>query len=662
MKKKILKFVIAILAVALGYLLFVSPKNDKPSDSVKKDIVLKTVKPTTPKPKNLFWLNWQANGQKMYAFQNIILTKMGENFNPMNQGFQMVSAGTLNVRYLSKGKGVHYVGFQLSPALATINDMEFKLLSEVLSEFFVVAFLENGKPYEYYFHDRVAEKDRNSLSAIVSSVQVVVQDHKDHQWQAEEENSLGKYVSNYQWLPEQNILNKSIVKYSELVGDFDSNGIKTASGSEAKILKSEYKYKVSPDSFWINELKSHEIIEIKENSNRLLAKTEQTVKLDELEFNPDPNLDIWFVKNDIGEILKSFVDLKARALALNNSSFERQAKISLQEKFFGVEVKDFIKTILSFSDDQLSRAEGNQIFKDMVDYLRAYPEKAKDFPDLIKTGQYSPRVTALLTHVLSRSAHRDAQEALTTMLTDNEQTQIVRLQSIVGVNQLHGKPEYETTKAVWDLIESNPMSIVSTGRTSDTTFLSYELKSTAFFAMGSMSRNLNSNGDPATAHDIEQKLIEKLHSVANADSTSDIDPAMVLGAIGNTGSDQHWEEVKPFLKAKELSTRMKAVEVTKNFKEPDATSSVVELMKSDEDAKARKTAFQTLVEKKSVELIPAVMDSWQTETDKDLKSHMIKFLGKNKQVHPDIPQALKEEIAKEQDRETLKQLYRAFYD
>lgn len=584
---------------------------------------------------------WESGTRQVYNYD--LQIEMETNTNMLSNGsatnWQKVIVelkGTLNVRLFEKQEKTIFVGFQLSPAHFSLSGQRVPTLENSLySTFFMVIFSLDGVPVKFYFPKKIHASERKLLAEIVNSVQVITPAIKtETEWTNSEENATGKYKAQYNW--QEGKIHKQKLNYLTITSLMTETRGTNGLSLTGHILHSDFQAILAAKRSWLQELSGSEKLEIR-SQHGTAAKYALQISLRASDDPIDPTLAIWQANNDPEQVMLAFASGKTPS----SGSWEQLRQQNLREKFANVNVSDLTQQIISFNTKDKSMGDMIPYLQALEDYLSAYPEATAEIKNLLLQGVLSQQSTGMIVNVLEVVGHKEAQQALATIMLDNEsKNEHVVRQAIAAVGGIK-KPDPMLVETLWKVAQQSDNE-----------------SSTALLALGAASNNLAQSGDNYEGSQIVQGLVDYLQA-ETADSHNQI---VALSALKNTGNTEIFETVAPYLKVEDVQVRATAHSVLANLDDVESFQQLITTVTQDESVMVRQSALNAIYHRKDkYQAVEHIGQNFSKEPDPDVRRDMIKFLGDNKTDNPEVITTLEQQLSQETSREMIKELYKALY-
>lgn len=179
-----------------------------------------------------------------------------------------------------------------------------------------------------------------------------------------------------------------------------------------------------------------------------------------------------------------------------------------------------------------------------------------------------------------------------------------------------------------------------------------ERANTATLAIGSVIKN--STGVQQV--EIREELLRRLQ-----DSPEE-QQATLLGAVGNTQDGSLLTNIEPYLNSPHSDIRASAIGALRSFNDPVSLDHVVKAATSDNNQTVRRKALNALKNREDQsQAVSALREHLHQETEMELRTDIIRFLGEHKADDPKVVETLQQQLQQEKNREMRKDLYNAIY-
>ncbi len=594
--------------------------------------------PTTTVTKFL----WQDDGRQTYRYQSHFDLKidMGGGVpqpgkSPTWQPVNSQLSGILNVRVFDQKHDRVRLGFQLSEAHLSMNGQTFPQLVALFQTFFLVEMSLEGKPLYFHFPRYVDPTNQLFVKEIVNSVQVILATEAAAPlWQTQETQNSGYYQATYQRKATNEIqkrkahyLNVTLQQTNDKISSFQLT---------AKIKESEWTARLATQHSWLQKLAGQEKIDFNTPTGKLVEMASQ-IQLTLSDDPQDPNLGIWQSANDYDEVLLAFANATGD-VSLSQNVIKQLELEKLRQQYANTNLNSVVEVIYTkFGQmESISAKEIVPYISVLEDYLTAYPEAALKLPTLLDNLNPGMTLSAYLIGALEHAGTPQAQQALLTIATNTKpEGQKRAIQAITSFHFI-AEPQPQVAPTLWQLAAGSDSEQVNT----------------ATLAIGSVIKN--STGIQQV--EIREELLQRLQ-----DSPEE-QQAVLLGAVGNTQDGSLLTNVEPYLNSPHSDIRASAIGALRSFNDPVSLDHIVTAATSDHNQTVRRKALNALKNREDQsQAVSALREHLPQETETELRTDIIQFLGEHKAEDPKVVETLQQQLQQEQNREMRKDLYNAIY-
>jgi len=579
---------------------------------------------------------WQANARQTYSYQSQVELKIDIGATlQAESAWQKINSqlsGIFNARIFDTQKDRVRMGFQLSNVNFNMNGQTFPPFTAVFGTFFLVEMSPAGKPLHFHFPRYINVTNQRFIKEILNSVQVVLSpDTTKKTWKTQETHNTGYYQAEYKRQPNHEI-HKYKKDYLNITLQQANNDNFAQFNLNDRIENSKFTARLATQQSWLQDFEGKERIDFNMPTGKLVEMASH-IQLTLSNYSQDSNLAIWQAANDFEKVLQAF------AKATGDPSMSQDVlKIleleKLRSQYANTNLTTLVNALHGIDKKNISTKDILPYVRELKQYLTAYPEAALEMPTLLDELNPSQTIAAHLIGVLERVSTPQAQQALSTIATNEEQSRAV--QAIMSFNFVKD-PQPEVVETLWQLADSEDSERADTG----------------LLAIGSVLKNSTDYDQQAEVRD---ELVQRLQQ------GNEEQQATVLKAIGNSGDDSLLMEVEPYLKASEPELRRSAVQAMRHFDDPTSLEHLINAATTDEHREVRSAALQSLKGREdSVEAVTALTEYMPQETETKLRKNIIRFLGKHKNDEPQVVDSLKQQLEQEQSIQMRKELYKAIY-
>ncbi|MBC7658238.1 MAG: HEAT repeat domain-containing protein [Chitinophagaceae bacterium] len=292
------------------------------------------------------------------------------------------------------------------------------------------------------------------------------------------------------------------------------------------------------------------------------------------------------------------------------------------------------QAIEAFRHDQARR---NEAKAELIEYLRSHPEAMVKVRSLIEERTFTDEQLIHILFVLAKVGSAEAQEAIASLISNENLDAGTRLRSIFAAGELR-IPGAEVINSVRNTYQS----LINGAAKMD------EMTSSALLSSGLLASNL---------HDImpeeEGRLLADIRSIYKVTESPEI-KANTLDAMGNTANEEFAQEIRDSSHSPSELERKAAYDALARVPLEGREVILVQAVRSDVNTKARFAAYQSLktigIDKQAVTTVKTAISH---EPDGMNRIAGMEVLGRALAFHDDAKTALLDLIAKENDPAVL---------
>ncbi len=560
-------------------------------------------------------LGWHAGDEQSYRIRIQSQMWLGLSSASSPEAIEQVIEGTLNLRVFAiRGDDVS-LGFQLHPVSLAINGQTDPGRELELATAFGATFSREGRPKSFQFPSCLDPQAGLLLEEVVRSFQVIVPPDSGTQWQVEEQHASGTYTAAYHRTSGRE-LQKAKLKY--LAGADMRDGAQLLGETTNRINRSTGRAVLAEPGSWLESASmSEELVVITgaEAMFRVITEAE---------------LELRATAGDRDLALHSAVDLVA--LIADQQPKASQQRI-LTAKPTAIDVARFRDMIEAFN---LSNGEDVYLLRDLVAYLRKFPELAALIPDILSNPDLVDRAVSGLIHVLELATHDVAQSSLVTISADAQRSHMNRIRAIIASGGVDA-PVAATLEQLWQL---------SLDRSSED---ASDLANTALLSLGRLGNGLRAM-DSGEYPVLQARLADTLAASHDEQATS-----TALKAIGNTRDPNMTVDAERYVSSHSPLVRASAAETIGDLNGPTALETLTANLQRESNGRVRAAIAAGLgkLERKSSATFAAVDTQIQSEKDEDSRFALARYLADNLDVYPQGRQTLEKLLQTETEARTV---------
>jgi len=530
---------------------------------------------------------WQPDDRQMYDLKVKSSIALGDS--PLH----IEVKGTLNSRVVALQDSV-FVAFQMAPVQVLFNGAPSLYLAGVYSNLMISVFDRSGMALEAMTPALLAPQDRKALANIIYSLQCVVPSLNDrmapHHWIVEEKDVNGSFAASY------TISNGVVFKTKESYSSYAQGGT-TAMSME--VLSSSIRANVSETNSWLDALSGQEALEAFLDTN-LVSKSDTSWSIERIPFSPDPNLAIWQDHGTLEEWLNT-VALFGKGdpfSPVHLAALEKQRLDDSRAKYKDVPVADIVASLADSVQANQGHTHTIPFIHAMRDYLTAYPERALDIPEKIKTDKLDDQVAGRIMLALELAGHPEAQQALATIYSDDQQAPHQRLQALAAIGGV-GSPTEESVNRLGDFVDTEADRLI---------------RDNAWLALGAISEH----ADDVARNELREKMIDLLARKEDQD--------VALLALDNAGGAPIPAVTNAVASGNPI-IRTYAIKNLRHYTNQVSKSVLEKVLTNDPEPSVRRKAIDILEQYANSDADRLVRAHLPNESDEELKKKMIRYLG-----------------------------------
>lgn len=497
-----------------------------------------------------------------------------------------------------------------------------EVLSSILSKPALYYFSPDGRFLRSEMPNQIAAEDTFRLSDLIQSLQVTYPADKTPTWQADESDSLGKYLARYSLSETAPEIQRSKLRYLSLnatEGAFD----------QITLSASNTSFMASRSSSWYEHFRSDEALELKLEGVRQIASNIRST-LERRPLATDFDLPDW-AKQETHTFLAGLK--KGERLALSPLLEQRQQlkrSSFLQEGASVESLSSSLKGDLKASDILERAAE-------LADFLKLFPDNEEEVLSLLKQDGYQEGLEgSRLIYALQLAETDSAQQALRVIVEEPAFSLMNKQRALIALGQMPLNQELESF--LWNLAESGNSDPQSK-----------ELASMSVLALGASAKFLNQSGQAKRSESITKQLTHVLDQATQNNQYEEA--ALYVSALGNTFREDAGNAILPSLLGSDADeVRLAAAEALHAISSPLVDRSLIEQLLKEDAAAVRKAIVGSLLERApSDEAVASVLQVAFEEDSRDARALMAKYLLSVAPEFPVIQDGIQDLMAMETD-------------
>ncbi|HBA83250.1 MAG TPA: hypothetical protein DCZ95_04060 [Verrucomicrobia bacterium] len=576
-------------------------------------------------------LLWVADARQMYdyalhtevALRPLALDAPAAS-NPVVTRIAVDIEGVLNMRVADTTEVVT-VAFQLTPAKVSLNNTEAPELEELFQTPFMVGFSPDGETLFKVFPMKLTQQEKDSLEGLFNLLQISIPTASSRTdslpWHTIEYDAIGSYVADYLPLDAARIA-KAKTAYTAFgakrpaLGDDEAGETApppTQPGEDllkdlmsAKICSSSNVYTLQPGVSWLSACESEERLEVYAQQS-LFSESYSTLRMTPRAYRTNPRVDIWSLSGHRDQLMQTLAMWGFYSETRKFDDAWEQAKLQeLRKKYANTTVEDLYDDLVDAVNSSSNHVDTIPAIHALRDYLKAYPERAAGVPQLLRNDQLPDEMAGRIIHALELAGTPEAQQALGSIMLNEEQQPSQRLQAVVasgGVEQ----PSEEMVDDLWALSRSPT--------------LNEPMSNCAVLALGIVSGTLSNTNQTERADAINNEIAALLKS------PNPTTRALALTALENAQAAAY-EAIAPHLQAADEQERAAAYSALRVCSEPDALTSLRQAFDADASAIVRKAAFDAMASRDPAQASLWARERLGAENNELLRLQLVMALGK----------------------------------
>lgn len=510
----------------------------------------------------------------------------------------------LNVHILDIRDGEIYLAMQLSSVKASYNGEEDPGLNTIYQIPFLVEMDSSGRISSVTIANAVSEQDGAVIQGIIESLEIIVPDRSDSEWELQQVHSTGTYLARYSYDKEQGLIYKRKKSYVSLNRDsFSSDAV-------AAIRKSGFQVRLGKHpNCWIESLDGQERIKIAASNDQI--RFEMNLALELMEGWVNANLEVW---ND-----SSYDQMRDKLLMgrKNVLSRAKQAGIEKIARELEGSVQELNALLKRYSSDM---ASGDMMgLKDEIsNYLLAFPQQVQTVSDWLRDSVISEDTHAFLVYVLQMTDNKEAQTLIAELAVDSSQSKEKRLRAISALGFVED-PDPALAETIWQLSKQSDDKDVS-----DRATLIY----------GAVARQMQQR-DPLAAAQVHRNLSGELNeSLKSGESEKS---RQLLLALGNTAYPGIIQDVELGLASADPGIRCAAAEALASVDDEFASGILEQQLAVENEGKVREQLYRGLLKREfSQKVCDHAKKHLVSEQDENARLAMVEYLVKHRGNDPEI--------------------------
>lgn len=516
--------------------------------------------------------------------------------------------GRLNMRVLPDAPRP-MLGVQLSALQVDIAGQAQAVMERAFAKPFVIEIDASGRFGESWFLQDTPPADRAAVDAALRSLQIVLSERSQKQWQVHESDQTGEFVATYHSEPGE-LLTKTKGRYISL----------RQRQLEPRILESQLRASLDRSHLWLRRLEGHERIELSARGQSAVAVINAHVSLNALPHAPEKTLALW--RSDLLRAASAPRD----AVLFGADSAWDQAKLDEIRKQFERSGTTFAGVFSALKQGDGSAPE------QLVSYLRAFPVQSGEL--LVRLDELGDSQQAFALNALERAGTPQAQLVLTRIVGDgarSESTRLRALSALSGVKQ----PAAEALDELITAIRAER------ARPKDS------LSATALLTLGTLA----ARAPDREATRVRAALQDELNIAPDSARQ-----ALALRALSHAQASLASAQTKQYLTSPAQEVREAAVMIVATQRDQRATHDLLELLAHEEDLTVRSAALRGLVSQPPSERAnSAIADAVASgqASDPDLRAELVAYLARGIREQPSNQTLLRKQLEQETDRRVL---------
>ena len=414
-------------------------------------------------------------------------------------------------------------------------------------------------------------------------------------WSLSQEDAIGTYDAAYKVVDEdERRFKRRRVGYTHVKAPTQDVRLK------AQVVYSDTRFTLAEDGAFFSSVSSRERIVIKNGFNRLFTDVSTNLKFRfvEARLNSSPKSQI---SSLTWEKARSFDPKYRRVSGYDNL------------KPAGQVLAMPIKEVLESAEYSLNSKEAEELhtgLRNLIGYLRAHPESARDVLDSIREQGYSETMESWLFFALEKADTVVAQEVLIEALKDSELKEMNRIRA---------------THALADVVHLKEDGVIALAEMSESKGdEDVEVSSAATLALGVVAKNHPNNqsyGD----------IVSTRLKTAVDESTDERHITTALAAIGNSRNKDFVPSIDSHLASDSPIVRASAAEALVAVGNEAHSLRVARAIGKDKEPFARSKMAEALATKGKTKadgaMVPALADALAEEKEAKVRFFLVKNLG-----------------------------------
>lgn len=468
-------------------------------------------------------MNFKEGDIFSYDIKSIALTKDKKNESISLNGESELTAN-LAVKIYEMSHGTVYMGMQINNMDYEINSKDIpKEYIDMYSIPFLVTLNLNGKIEDVLYSNSISTEDEEVIQNIIQNFNMEYRS-LEKVWETKEGNTLGTYRAKYTNIDE-NSVKKSILNYSSY-----NKPIVIDENNNSSV------FKINFEKNWIDSvvLKEEYLLEFEGFSQVNITKNQFKAKKSFMNVSGIKLLE-FETKEELIDFLTKEKEKEKKTLAdrIKNKEFEDTVNA---KNLKGV---DFIKLYL---DGKLSK---HKLKKELIKYLRLYPDRASEFFDIIYDDLVSNEIAYVIIAALVDVGHGPAQKVLSDIISEVKIDTKVRQNASIMIGFLKNPNDntIEFLKTFHKINKGDDSMITSS----------------ALLAVGNLGNK---------SEDTYSKVSEYLKSeLGKAKDLNEI--GLAINSLGNTKHKNIIESIEPFASHEEELVRKATIKSLGRVKDAD---------------------------------------------------------------------------------------------
>jgi Lipoprotein amino terminal region len=473
-------------------------------------------------------------------------------------------------------------------------------LREALSIPFFITLDKSGMVQKIHFEPGVDVIAQGLLRSVVAMTQVILPSAKRASWEANEEDTLGRYVADYRLGPSLRA-DKRKLRYTDIV--LSEDGLEPLVPSFKVELTSQSTLTLAREDLWLESLQGQESVTIAPGAGETNPGGHTLVELRLLGRGSEPSLVDAFARHRNSLVSQPLASIPE----MTPQDFHDQYR----RRLAGRTLSDFAPILHKLPEEQKARREALQKALDgLYALFTVEPTAATEVPGLLRTASEPDAVSTML-GALASAATKEALSALSQIMDDPKLTEEVRAGA---ANEVGGTeaPTEQSIASLWRLIRGTNVN----------------LHQIAILALGSAAMHLHEKDAPAA-----DALVAEICQAALA-ARGEEEQDLWLGALGNTRSPQALPALRPFLVVAAATLRASATQSLRFMPAPDADRLLSDRLLSDLDAQVRRAAVLASSFRPLAPLLPTMKKALEREREASVRTEIVHLLSEEVSPSP----------------------------